>query len=478
LAATGVTWRTISPQVVDPNSYVQNELNAICIKLACPLRVFMGSEMGVLASSQDAVAWSFRVHERRKNYLTPRLIVPLIDRLIQVGALPPPRTSYTVDWNEAQKLTPAEQAQVGSTITGAMSTFVSGQVDQFIEPVTWLTEVMGWDRDKARASIEATMEHLNRMMEVQAAQQQEQAEQQMMQQQQMMGQQQVDPMTGQPMDPSMMQQDPSMMGGGMDPQAMQDPSMMGMGQPQQSSAQVPGPLGPETQEAIEEGRFDADGSYISDEDFESGNYEPAEQEQEVDPETGEPIEQEPEQEIDPETGEPIPQQEQPPGEDMVDQGQGEVDEETGLQIDPESGMLIDDESGYLVDKESGDVYDPETGETVGNVFEMGDQDQEEQGDEQEQLDEPGNVEEEQELPQPGEDEQVEESPEVADPSVEEGQSIGQPGEDGADQELYTTDPETGRLVHPVTGFQLDQETGDVYTPEGQLFGNVNDREEE
>lgn len=414
LAATGVTWRTISPQLVDPNSYVQNELNTICIKLGCPLRVFMGSEMGQLASGQDAYAWAIRVQERRKNYLTPRLIVPLIDRLIQVGVLPAPADGYSVNWNEEQKLTPAEQVNVGAGFTGALATYISGQVDQLIEPVTWLTDVMGWDRDKAQAAIDATMEHILKQQEMQA----------------MQGQQMVDPMTGQPL-----QQDPET-GEYIDPSTGEpmptdefgkpmavDPET---GQPMPAQSMSPqeqqGPLGAEAQEAVQ--------------DMEQGQ----EEEPQVDPETGEPISQE--------------------------QPQGDVDPDTGLPIDPETGYLIDEETGNLVDKESGDVFDQE-GNLLGNIFE-------EQGDEQGELGEQGDVAEGQGFPPNGAE--APEQAEIADEG-EAGEAEGEqslPDEQGL-EESFTTDPATGRLVDS-DGYQLDKMTGDIYDPEGNVVGNINGQE--
>ena len=427
LAATGVTWKTISPQVVDPNSYVQNELNAICIKLACPLRVFMGSEMGVLASGQDSIAWSFRVMERRKNYLTPRLIVPLIDRLIRVGVLPAPTEGYTVSWDDTQKLTPTEQAQVGGAVTGAIATYISGQCDQLIEPVTWLTDVMGWDRDKAQSAVDATMEHILKQQEMQAQQ----------------GQQMIDPMTGQPME-----QDE--MGQYIDPNTGEPAQTDEFGKPitvdpntgqpmpaqQMSPTEQEGPLGAEAQEA--KMGLDEQGA-MQDEMGEGGQAE--------------------------ELGGEVPSEVYP------SETGGEVDEETGLPIDPETGYLIDEETGHLIDKESGDVYDQE-GNVLGNLFEQ--EPTEEHGDEQGELGEQGDVDEGQGLPPKGAPYPIEEESVVEDPNSQE---VSQPEEAGlAPDESFTTDPQTGRLVDS-DGYQLDKTTGDIFDPEGNVVGNINDDDE-
>jgi hypothetical protein len=422
LAATGVTWKTISPQVVDPNSYVQNELTAICIKLACPMRVFMGSEQGVLAASQDAIAWGFRVNERRKNYLTPRLIVPLIDRLINVGVLPAPER-FVVHWNEEQKLTPGEQAQIAGAMTGAMASYISGQVDQMMEPLTWFVEVCGWERNRAQAAIDATMEHITKQQEQQA----------------MQGQQMIDPMTGQPMEQDEMGQfiDPNT-GEPAQTDEFGKPVVMdpNTGQPmpaqQQSPQESQGPLGAETAEAQQ-------GQGMS-----------------------------PEQE-----GGAMPMEGEQPQEG--------VDPDTGLEVDPATGRLIDPDTGNSIDKETGDVYSPE-GEVLGNLFDQ----QEQQGDEQE----PGQQDdgEEQEIPQEGELPQQEGGDGEDYQGVEGGPPPADGTEDpqqGADNAPSDIDPEYGFPIEPGTGYilnpqgyKLDKETGDVYTPDGQLYGNLNDDEEE
>lgn len=91
LALQGVAAKSLSPQVADPTNHVKTQLEAISIALEVPMRVFMGSERGELASSQDARAWNKRVMRRQNTYLTPMVIRPTIDRLIALGALPEPK---------------------------------------------------------------------------------------------------------------------------------------------------------------------------------------------------------------------------------------------------------------------------------------------------------------------------------------------------------------------------------------------------
>lgn len=92
LIGMGGQWSTLAPTVVDPTPHVNIQIEAICIQLGCPVRVFRGSERGELASSQDDSSWNDRVRERQLNTITPKIIIPFVDRLIQMGVLPEPKT--------------------------------------------------------------------------------------------------------------------------------------------------------------------------------------------------------------------------------------------------------------------------------------------------------------------------------------------------------------------------------------------------
>lgn len=91
LLLMGMSAETLPPQAVDPTPYITICLEAICIQLGCPVRVFKGSERGELASSQDDSKWNDRIRGRQNGYVTPRVIIPFIDRLIQIGILPEPK---------------------------------------------------------------------------------------------------------------------------------------------------------------------------------------------------------------------------------------------------------------------------------------------------------------------------------------------------------------------------------------------------
>lgn len=156
LALTGVSAKSLAPQVVDPSQQIDVQLTAICILIAVPKRIFVGSERGELASSQDKGAWNDRLQDRQNIYVTPRIIVPFVDRLIMVGVLPQPK-EYSVVWGDIGSLSEDEQATIAVKRTEAMAKYVQGSVEALMPPMDYLTRVQGMTNGEAEAVIEAAM---------------------------------------------------------------------------------------------------------------------------------------------------------------------------------------------------------------------------------------------------------------------------------------------------------------------------------
>ena len=157
LALQGLTVKSIAPQVVDPTPQIDVQIEAICIRLGIPKRIFSGSERGELSSSQDQRAWNSRVQRRQNGYLTPRIIVPLVDRLIALGVLPVPE-SYQVVWPDLDALTEEEQATIAAKRTEALAKYVQGQVETLIPPLDYLVRILKMPREEAVEVLEAAME--------------------------------------------------------------------------------------------------------------------------------------------------------------------------------------------------------------------------------------------------------------------------------------------------------------------------------
>ena len=152
-ALAGVSATTLSPQVVDPTSQIQVHLEAICIRLGIPKRIFLGSERGELASSQDAGAWNSRLKFRQQMFITPKIITLFVDRLIKVGVLPSPQ-GYSVSWPDLEAMSPSEKSTVANSIASALSTYVTMNLADLIEPLDYLTRVVGFNEKEAKTILD------------------------------------------------------------------------------------------------------------------------------------------------------------------------------------------------------------------------------------------------------------------------------------------------------------------------------------
>lgn len=157
LALSGIMVNPLAPQVSDPTAHIDIQVDAICVKLGIPKRVFMGSERGELASSQDTDTWNSRLEARCNNYLTPRVIVPFIDRCIALGVLPRPE-GYSVVWPSLDKMTPVEQAAVSLQKTQAVAAYVAGGVNDVIKPMDFFTRLMGMTDEEAEQIVQTALE--------------------------------------------------------------------------------------------------------------------------------------------------------------------------------------------------------------------------------------------------------------------------------------------------------------------------------
>lgn len=153
LATTGMHANLLAPNVTDPTPQINVQIEAICIVLGIPKRKFLGSERGELSSTQDEGDWNDSIRYRQNRYLTPRVIVKLVDRLIELGILPEPK-EYDVKWPELDTLSEQEQATVAVVKTDAMSKYVAGNVEAIMVPVDYFTKILGMEDDEAIAVVD------------------------------------------------------------------------------------------------------------------------------------------------------------------------------------------------------------------------------------------------------------------------------------------------------------------------------------
>jgi len=157
-ALEGMTAKSLNTQVEDPTKHIQTQLEAICIQLGCPKRVFTGSERGELASSQDKGSWTDRLIERQNGYLTPRIIRPFVDRMIEYGILPEPE-QYLIEWPDLNALSDDEKATIALKRVESIIKFIGGDGEQLMSRTDFYVHILGMTPDEANQIVKSADEN-------------------------------------------------------------------------------------------------------------------------------------------------------------------------------------------------------------------------------------------------------------------------------------------------------------------------------
>lgn len=158
LALTGMTARSLAPQAIDPGPHLEPQIDLICIKLGVPKRIFMGSERGELASSQDDSTWNERLAKRQNRYLTPRVVAAFVSRLIWAGVLPEPAEGFQIKWPDLDALSEDEKAGIAIKRTHALTKYVQGSVEMIMSPLDFYVSILGMDQEEAQQIIDNAVE--------------------------------------------------------------------------------------------------------------------------------------------------------------------------------------------------------------------------------------------------------------------------------------------------------------------------------
>lgn len=153
--SSGMQLDPLAPQVVDPTPQMLVQIQNIAMAMRCPVRKLIGNETGERSTTDDTKSWNGQLSNRHNRYLTPKLIVPLIDRLINLGVLPTPKQGYRCQWPDTNSLTDQEQATVFLTRMQAYQAYVVGGIEQIISPMDVMTKFDGMEEEEAQAIADA-----------------------------------------------------------------------------------------------------------------------------------------------------------------------------------------------------------------------------------------------------------------------------------------------------------------------------------
>lgn len=157
----GMSLKSTAPGIIDPGPFIDKQLEAICIKLACPVPVFKGYEIGEQASDNNKEQWDDRIGQRQNGHATSRLIVPLVDRLIEYKVLPEPE-SYCVEWPDLSEASAEQKANVSLTNTQAISAYVTSGANMLMTPFDFYTTILGIEDERAQLLVDNARDALEK----------------------------------------------------------------------------------------------------------------------------------------------------------------------------------------------------------------------------------------------------------------------------------------------------------------------------
>ena len=161
ITMVGVSVKSLPPQVVDPTPHIKNVLMLIGMNKGIPQQTFMGSQQGQLDSPQDTILWRERIALRKERHVSPYIIRPTLDRLIQAGALPEPKPQldsplpYVIKWEAMAPLSIIEQAQVAKDFSEALARYATSGGEALIPLPEFLGKFMGFTPQQTEAIMAA-----------------------------------------------------------------------------------------------------------------------------------------------------------------------------------------------------------------------------------------------------------------------------------------------------------------------------------
>lgn len=165
IALENANLKPMFPQIADPRGHIEVQFQAISVAKGIPMRVFMGSEQGELASSQDRRNWIERVMRRQNRYVSPCIIRPFVDRLILMGVLPEPSEPYKIEWPDLISPSKDERASIAKKMAEAIATYMGSEAEQIMPPMAFLMYVMGFNQEESEYILEMAESHLDEIID-------------------------------------------------------------------------------------------------------------------------------------------------------------------------------------------------------------------------------------------------------------------------------------------------------------------------
>jgi uncharacterized protein len=155
LTLLGVKAHSLEINVADPRNHVHVQMEAIAMAMDVPARKWLGSEEAKLASAADMLTWNQRLGRHIRMHTEPNVVRNALDRFVAIGVMAPPQTGrYYVGWDDLNKPTDEDKANLALKWTQALSQYVASGVIHLIPPEDYLPTVLGLRPSDAMKIIE------------------------------------------------------------------------------------------------------------------------------------------------------------------------------------------------------------------------------------------------------------------------------------------------------------------------------------
>jgi hypothetical protein len=156
LLTEGVNITALQQQVKDPNHAVDVQIQMICAVTNIPKRSLLGSEKGELSSTQDATEWSTFIKSRREEFANAFILIPFINKLIEVGVLVANKNTYVIEWPDLFAPSELDKIAVGEKRSKALQAYSADPIAQMFMPKeSFYKLILGLEEDQIDELMEA-----------------------------------------------------------------------------------------------------------------------------------------------------------------------------------------------------------------------------------------------------------------------------------------------------------------------------------
>lgn len=142
----GVSAKPLTGKIPDPTPFAKLLVQLIAADADIPEKVLLGAQVGHQAGQDDLVRWRSKVKGRCTGHLTPNLVLPLCQLLIDAGVCRPNKKPLQVYWPDVVLRGAQEQADAAVKTTQALLQYVTSGAELVMPLQYFLAEVMGYEQ--------------------------------------------------------------------------------------------------------------------------------------------------------------------------------------------------------------------------------------------------------------------------------------------------------------------------------------------